>query len=58
MNNHKSAATLLTKQKSMAHISGLSHEILCILVAKGDAKQWEVKVKKVSFVGNGVTGFS
>ena len=39
------AATLLTKkQKSIASISGLSNEILCILVAQGAAKLWRVKV--------------
>ena len=40
----KSTATLLTEQKSITPISVLSNEILCIFVAQGAAKWWEVKV--------------
>ena len=37
----KSATTLFTKQKSIAPLSELSNEILCILVAKGATERSE-----------------
>ena len=40
----QSPATLFNKQTSIAPISGLSNEILCILVAQRTSKLWEVKV--------------
>ena len=40
-----SAATLLTKSYTIQKFWGLSNEILWILVAKGDAKLYKVKVE-------------
>ena len=40
----KGAAKLFIKQKSIAPLSKLFNEILCILVGKGAAIQWEVKL--------------
>ena len=41
----RSAVTLYTKQKSIAPFSGLLNEVLCILVATGTAKWWEVNLE-------------
>ena len=47
-----SVATLITKEKSIVPLLGLSNETLCILVGQGAAKLQEVKVegpKKLSY---------
>ena len=47
-----SVATLITKEKSIVPLMGLSNEALCILVCLGAAQLQEVKVegsKKMSY---------
>ena len=45
MINLKSAATLLIKHKSIAPLSGLSNEMICILVTQGVAKRLKIKIR-------------